>query len=226
MFSIVILSKDADNLVACVQAILDNEPDVSAKQIVVVNDGAYWGCRPALNGLAWVEGIKPFVFSRNANIGLRKAFEESDAAILLNDDALLKRNRGFTSLYGTALTNPQYGLLASSTNSVGNENQLPQVSEVIRDEPHMLCFVCVLLPRSVYEQVGPLDEDFTGYGWEDNAYSESVKRAGYKLGVWDTCFVDHSLLRSTFRSNQYPIDGFHHNQMLFEQKYGCHETSK
>jgi len=37
-----------------------------------------------------------------------------------------------------------------------------------------------------------------GYGCCDDDYSWRVRRAGLKLGVSDSCFVDHTTLHSTF----------------------------
>lgn len=184
-----------------------------------MDDGAADGTPPDFQSLTWVAGEKPFIFARNANIGLRKAFETSDAAILLNDDALLMRYRGFTSLYRAWQTYPQYGLLSGACTYVGNENQLPQSWAIIRQEPRMLCFIAVLIPRAVFEQVGPLDEQYClDYGVEDGDYCYRVRQAGYQLGVWDSCVVDHSSLKSSYRSDGHR--SFAQNAALFEQKWG------
>lgn len=220
MFSVVILSKDIHNLVPCVRAILANEPEMEDQRIVVVDDGAYTDAPRSLHGHTWVPGKKPFIFARNANIGLRKAYESSDAAILLNDDAVLRTHGGFTSLYGAwKACLPQYGLLSAATNRVGNTNQYSQDAKVIRPESRMLCFICCLIPRAVFQKAGPLDERYClDYGVEDGDYSFRVRREGYGLGIWDQCFVDHSSLKSSYRG-----DGnasFAQNAALFAAKWG------
>lgn len=224
-YSVVILSRNVENLRHCIGAILRNEPDLPHERIIVVNDDE--------SNLIAVEfhrqvtvigGQKPFVFARNANIGIRHAFEVqgSEYVILLNDDAMLSKRRGFGTMIGAHRMAPQYGLVASSCNNVGNRNQEPKGAAFIRLETRMLCFVCVLIPRTTWEKVGPLDEEFTGYGFDDDAYSLSVKRAGLRLGVFDGCFVDHGTLKSTFRGEAYPREGFEHNRKVFEAKYGGH----
>ena len=223
-YSVVILSKDPKNLKHCVQAVRRNEPDLAPERIIVVDDDETGEILSNYHHATVIEGRKPFIFARNANIGLRYAFDEQgvDAAILLNDDAMLSRRRGFGALVSAQRFAPEYGLVASSCNNVGNMNQEPKGATFIRFERRMLCFICVLIPRHTWQTVGPLDEDFTGYGFEDDAYSLAVKRAGYKLGIFDGCYVDHASLKSTFRSETYPQEGFAHNQRVFEAKYGGH----
>lgn len=222
--AIVILSRDDENLAACLAAISKNDP---GHRIIVVDDGLkIWP-----QGADVAPAPKPFVFARNANIGLRHAFYGgADAAILLNDDAILETESGFTEMYRASKLNTNFGLISASCNNVGNTNQNPHDHRdeggyriLLRREDRMLCFVCVLIPWSTWERVGPLDEEFTGYGFEDDTYSLMVKRAGLKLGIYDGCFVDHSKLHSSFRSKKYPTEAFERNRQIFIRKYGGHK---
>lgn len=216
----VILSKSIANLGPCLDAVRAREPRV---RLHVVDDGL---APNELNDVYYrqadiVLGQKPFVFARNANIGLRYAFEslDTDAVVLLNDDALLETPQGFTKMYQQWERSPEFGLIASSTNNVGNVNQHPKGASFIRVEHRMLCFVCVLIPRSTWERVGPLDERFVHYGWEDNDYSRRVREAGLKLGISDRCFVDHGRLKSTFRGD-HGAD-IEPNRKLYLEKWGA-----
>lgn len=223
MFRVIIPSRTLSNLEACVRAIRTNEPHLYADQIIVVDDDETGGIKSYCTeqGLTRVAGQKPFVFARNANLGLTVAFTHVDTAILLNDDALLTSRRGFSNLVQESIRHPQYGLLSSATNVVGNENQRSQGAENIRRELRTLCFICVLITRQCWQKVGLLDEDFHDcYGWEDTAYCESVKAAGLRMGIVDKCFVDHSSLKSTFRSGEYPVDGFQKGRDIYERKWG------
>lgn len=216
MLSVVILSRDIGNLIPCLNAIERYDPGL---HIVVVDDGlGKFDYQPSVDIVA---GVHPFIFARNANLGISHAFHRgADAVILLNDDALLERPKGFTKLFAAWVDSPEFGLVASSCNNVGNTNQEPKYASFIRTEPRMVCFICVLIPRSTWERVGPLDEEFAGYGFEDDAYCVMVRRAGLKLGIYDGCFVDHSKLNSSFRSKKYPIADFEKNHQLFRRKYG------
>lgn len=215
-----ILSKNPENLQQCAYSIYRNERDFPRLSLIVVDDGAREKAEANLPGTTWVEGIKPFCFSRNANLGLRKAFESHEYVILLNDDALLQTRRGFSSLIEKAQQHPEIGLLSPACNNVGNERQMHRGFTRIRLETRMLCFICVVIPKSVYERVGPLDEDFgEGYGFEDNAYCAAARAAGYKLGIYDPVFVDHSKLKSTYRGDTYPTEGFNKNQKIYQDKW-------
>ena len=196
-FSVVILSKNAANLQVCERAVRQCEP---ACRVVIVDDGLNptsvhlpeAGCR-------FVSGEKPFIFARNANIGIRAAGQ--DDVILLNDDALLRTPNGFTMMSLVAQTQPEYGVIAASCNNVGNINQHQQKGDGLRPEARMVCFVCAYIPRRTIEAVGLLDEVFTDYGCDDDDYCLRVRQAGLKIGIYDGCFVDHASLKSQFRGN-------------------------
>jgi len=218
-FKVVILSKRPTNLIPCVRSVLTNEPDLSPDHIIVVDDGAREEAEDQLPPLHWVTGIKPFIFARNANLGIREA--ETDV-ILLNDDAQLVTPYGFTHLSQQMKSQPQIGLCSAGIQGlVGNPSQHAAQTGRFRLEPKMLAFVCIYIPRAVYEQVGPLDERFTGYGFEDNDYCTRALAAGWQLGIWDGCVIDHSGgLPSTFRTKPSLQILFQQSRQLFRQKWG------
>ena len=207
--TVIVPSKTDANLVACLQAVLEHEPDT---KIIVVDDGLKsWSDRI---DVLRVGGAKPFVFARNINIGIRAAGD--DDVVLLNDDALLKSPRGFTIMFDELRQHSDYGLCGSTCNNVDNTNQWPQ-SHGFRFEPRMVCFVCVAIPRTTIERVGLLDERFVNYGFDDDDYCERVRRAGLKIGISDHCFVDHKHLTSTFRGMGHA--DMTHNQRIYAEKW-------
>lgn len=138
--------------------------------IIIIDDGMEsWPNPPEeLEPLALRAGRKPFIFARNINLGIELAAGQD--VVLLNDDALLQSLGGFTMLQKAAAERPEFGLIAATTNNAGNKNQLPQ-GIGLREEPRMVCFIAVLIPRSTIDGIGLLDETFTGYGCEDDDYS-------------------------------------------------------
>jgi glycosyltransferase involved in cell wall biosynthesis len=105
-FSIIIPSRNATNLTACVKAV---RAAGETARIIVVDDGVDWPEaeilmhpeKPDNEHWGWpnvfrFDGVKPFVFARNCNIGIRAAGE--DDVVLLNDDALLESEDGFRAL--------------------------------------------------------------------------------------------------------------------------------
>jgi GT2 family glycosyltransferase len=218
-FKVVILSARASNLVPCVRSVLANEPSLPPDHVIVVDDGARPGAEAELPAVHWVEGARPFVYARNANRGVRAAAAD---VILLNDDARLLTGGGFTLLARQARERPEVGVCSAGVlGVVGNPSQRATALGRFRWEPRALAFVCVYLPRAVYERVGPFDERFVGYGFDDNDYCARVVAAGWRLAVWDGCVVDHSGdLPSTFRARRDFGPLFEHNRRLFREKWG------
>ncbi|WP_102958637.1 glycosyltransferase family 2 protein [Mangrovicella endophytica] len=221
-YDVVILSADPANLVACVAAVLRAEPDLDPSHIIVVDDGARTGAEPHLPAVRWVDGAKPFIFARNANRGIAASTRD---VILLNDDALLQTIGGFAALARAArseISGPSQplGAVASAVSGhVGNPRQRPLPGGGLRAEPRQLCFVCVYLPRETLDAVGPLDERFAGYGFEDDDYCDRIRAAGLSLAISDACIVDHSRRQaSSFRTRRDFAVLTARNQRLYRDK--------
>jgi hypothetical protein len=226
--SVIIPSRRAPNLIPCVDAVRRCERTIP---IVVVSDGldlryclgqwgGEWASRQA--PLQVLEGIEPFIYARNINLGIRAAAAEyrPEAFILLNDDALLMTPGGFTRLAQCAREHPDYGVISAVTNLVGNEAQLARNVGSFREESKMLCFVCVLITAETLATVGPLDERFSAYGWEDNDFCRRCRLAGIRLGISDLCFVDHGSLQSTFRGNPTAGGDITAGSKIYREKWG------
>jgi GT2 family glycosyltransferase len=218
-FKVVILSGRGANLIPCVQSVLAHEPALPPDSIIVVDDGARADAEAALPGVRWVQGVKPFIYARNTNLGMREAGTD---VILLNDDARLLTPYGFTRLAQQAQARPDLGICSAGIQGViGNPRQLASPQHQLRLETRRLAFVCVYIPQRVYNRIGSLDERFTGYGFEDNDYCTRVVASGLQLGIWDGCVVDHSgELPSTFRTRSDVWDLFQHNRRVFREKWG------
>lgn len=223
-YSVVIPSRNIHNLKVCVRAIRECGETC---QIIVVWDGPLCDLVDDDN---WVMGEKPFIFARNCNIGIRAA--GNDDVVLLNDDALLRTDRGFEKL---AAECDGFGAMCPgfTCGSVGTPNLVWRDRKEPVEEKVMLVFACVYIPRSTIDRVGLLDERFgvnaggdgaRGYGLEDDDYSLRIRQAGMKLGVYDGVLVDHlpqsTGLKSTFRHDpEHPHDVRAHEE-LFTAKHG------
>lgn len=197
------------------RSLVAKEPDLLHEHIIVVDDGARTAeSESRLPGITWVCGEKPFIFARNANIGIKAA---NCDVVLSNDDATLETERGYTSL---SKVGAPYGLTAAAiSGEVGNPRQRFLEGGSLRFERGVLCFICIFIPKSTWKALGPLDERFTAYGWEDNDYCRRALIAGMKLAIYDGCIVEHGRLPSTLREGK----DFHSQMMeggaIFEQKW-------
>ena len=236
-FSIIIPSKNVSNLTQCIGAIrLRGE----TARIIIVDDGLLDDERlvtiensPLADlqpPVTMIPGVKPFVFARNVNLGIKAA--GTDDVVIMNDDALLETELGLSRLAHDAAHNPEYGVIAASVDSCGTPNQMHcSVKTGLRVEKVMLAFICVFIPRRILDELGLLDDRFAvnaggdgrrGYGCEDDDFSWRVREAGYLLGVENDVFVTHTQLPSTFRSDrEHPADVKIH-EALFEKKWGRH----
>jgi GT2 family glycosyltransferase len=227
MFSIVIPSRNANNLAACIGAI---RAAGETARIIVVDDelGAYCSFRGLGKhdlmqiGVRFIPGVKSCVFARNINLGIIAAGE--DDVILLNDDALLESPLGFTHLISTLNAEQEYGCIGATTDITGQPLQWrkdpasPKYG--LRSVGH-IAFVCVAIPRRTIMEIGGLDERYClDYGCEDRDYCESIVRAGKKVGVLDDCFVNHSKLKSSFRGSAAGQASFGKNYKLLIEKWG------
>jgi GT2 family glycosyltransferase len=222
-FAVVVLSKNPRNLIACCDAAWTRED--TRTPIVIVDDGLEpnedhrrsfdrWDAERCP---IWVKGKKPFCYSVNANIGIRKV--PNHDVILLNDDALLKSIGGFSELARAANDRSDLGLISATMNNVGNPNQLPRKIG-LRREARMVCFVCVYIPRRTINLIGLLDEDFKCYSHQDDDYCVRVRKAGLGIGIHDGCYVDHGSLQSTFRGPGGTAE-LQTGARIFKEKWGA-----
>lgn len=220
-WSAVIPSASASNLIHAVERIQRTHPGLEPQRIVVVDDGARAGAEPRLpRAVRWLEGPKPFVFSRNVNLGIAAC--EGDHVIVMGDDVEVMTPQGFDVMEAVLRANPALGIVSPGiVGAVGNPNQRFDPWTAFRSEPDMLAFICVMIPRRVWEAVGPMDERFTGYGFDDVDYCWRIREAGFHLGVTHRCVVRHDgTLPSVYRNREDFRRINDLNQGLLAEKWG------
>lgn len=156
-------------------------------------------------------------FAYGNNVGFRAV--EAHAYILLNSDAIV-RPGAIDELLDAMRSHPEAGLIGPrfedhrGRTDISTFRMLHPLSELLRAadtgplsrllphyvtpimagheplEPDWLGFACVLLPRRVVRQVGPLDEGFFMY-FEDIDYSRRVREAGHTILYWPKARVLH-----------------------------------
>lgn len=144
--------------------------------------------------ITYVDIARPFNFARAINTCAAAADPTHDL-LVLNDDAH-PVSFAFPWAIECAIKwgrEEGYGLLSPRIEGgVGNDDQRTTTPiGTIRQTYRSICFMAAVIPRHVWNQIGPLDERFDQYGCDDLDYSRRVVEAGYKLGVAGWVAVEH-----------------------------------
>ncbi|HVE66927.1 MAG TPA: glycosyltransferase, partial [Thermoanaerobaculia bacterium] len=174
-------------------------------------------------------------FSRACNQGMSRA--SGEYLVLLNNDTVVSRG-WLSALVRHLRRDSTIGIIGPVTNAIGNEAMIPVGYDDVGDMPRwaaafvrdhdgesfditMLAMFCVAMRRSVYDEVGPLDERFGVGMFEDDDYSLRIRQAGYRVVCAEDSFVHHWMKASFSRLS--PVDYqnlFERNRGLFEEKWG------
>jgi GT2 family glycosyltransferase/glycosyltransferase involved in cell wall biosynthesis len=176
-------------------------------------------------------------FARGNNIGAAEATGE--ILVFLNNDTVV--TRGWLSGLARYLQDERIGLVGPVTNWSGNETCITVEYKTVREmdsfaqrytsdharqafEVKMLPFLCVGLRRKVFEEVGPLDENFGLGMFEDDDYAVRLKEKGYKVLCAEDVFVHHWGKASFSKLDQDSYQRlFEENRRKFELKWGTWE---
>lgn len=196
-YGVVILNKYPELASALLLSIQRTHKEIP--QVVVVCDNH----KTQFNGFGTISTSHPFIYAKNANIGI-EAMGQSDV-ILCNDDMECVDPDFFHRLASIAYKYPQCGIMSPLIDGgVGNPMQkFPPVNlwkEVPKDEviirgdridSYPVCFPCVFMSRRMLTDVGPLDEKFVGYGYDDNDYCLRARKKGYLTMVTKALRIQH-----------------------------------
>jgi hypothetical protein len=174
-------------------------------------------------------------FAAGNNRGARAA--AGDYLAFLNNDTFV--TGGWAGdLLAHFRRNPKLGLLGPVTNRSGNESVIPIEYQNMEEmavkarsytathrrqltHPHVLHWFCVMLPRTVWSEVGELDEGFGLGMFEDDDYTYRVRAAGFETACAEDVFVHHHHSASFGQLSQSEYDElFVRNRRYFESKWG------
>lgn len=190
-WSVVIPSDSEDHIKKSVPVLLDLHKDLDPKDVVIVSNRLSTDLLLDLKVTVVHDPEPVFNFARRVNIGFRLTNDRD--VVVMGDDVEVVNEGSFERLREEA---PLRILSPVIRGRVGPYWQKDGSSFA---EVPFLSFVCVYIPRTVYEIVGPLDEGFPGYGYEDTDYCIRVRRKGLSCGVCAHAVVAHNLnIPSTF----------------------------
>ena len=203
--SIVVASKYPDIFAQCRGAI-DARFPAYPKYVVADDDWKVPG---------WTVLQAPLPFRGMAsllNIGIQAS--APDDVMWVQDDVTVLSADLITSLQSAAYNDP----LAAAVSPVmegGVGNLLQQIGDGCTDEvlvsPTGLGFMCIYFRRDLLQEIGLMDERFTGYGPDDADWCKRAQIAGYRLLIARSVCVRHGFgadtWACTFRRRE-PVDPF------------------
>lgn len=194
-WAVIVPSDSEASLSASVTAVLKAHSGMDSKRIYVPSKmlKASVVSRENLKNLSFVSDQSNFCYARRVNLAI-KACAPADV-VIMGDDVELMTPSGFDLLAEEA---PLRLLAASVEGRVGPWWQKAGQNHA---EVPFISFTCLYIPRMVLDAVGPLDEGFPGYGYEDTDYCLRARRAGFSCGVSGRVVIEHSVkIKSAFVS--------------------------
>ncbi|MGW8249849.1 MAG: glycosyltransferase family 2 protein, partial [Anaerolineales bacterium] len=173
-------------------------------------------------------------FAAGNNQGI--AASTGEYIVFLNNDTIV--TLGWLSGLISHLRDPAVGAVGPVTNSAGNESKIGVDYSEISDlddfarrhaqahngesfEIRMLALFCMLVRRSVIEQVGVLDERFGVGMYEDDDFSLRIRQKGYRLLCAEDVYIHHWGSASFSQIDAERIQRLHiENRAKFEAKWG------
>lgn len=239
---IVVTYNNLDFTRACL-ASLDEQTDYENMEIIVVDNASadnsaefltQWVAGAANRKLILNDDNRGFAAANNQGLVLATG----SYLVLLNNDTYVTPG-WVRTLFRHLQRDTTIGLIGPVTNNIGNEakiqiayetmDQMISVSQAhVRQHfgqtfpLHTAAFFCVMFSRSVYEQVGPLDEAFGRGFFEDDDYCRRIEQIGLRVACAEDVFIHHHLsasfnkLRSADRQAL-----FDQNKLIYEKKWGA-----
>lgn len=237
---IVVTYNNLDLTQACLSS-LEQFTDYRKFEIIVVDNASGDGTPDFLR--QWAEGVpdrkvilnmKNWGFAAANNQGL--AVARGEYLVLLNNDTEVTPGWLFT-LMNHLRADPSVGMVGPVTNNIGNEARIKiryRNSEEMRRKARAytlrhigktfpirtLAFFCVMMPRQVYEKVGPLDEAYGLGFFEDDDYCRRVEQAGWQLVCAEDVFIHHHLSASFNKLGAGRRELLEKNRKIYEAKWG------
>ena len=226
---------------ACLYSI-DKHTDYPVLEIIVVDNASNDGTKEFLS--EWVLGApNRKIILNKENIGFPAANNQGlavasgDFLVLLNNDTYVTPG-WIQKLMNHITEDESIGLICPVTNNIGNEAkiniQYANIEDMLKiSATYTQChagivfplrtapFFCVMMPRKIYEQVGPLNEAFGLGFFEDDDYCRRVEQLGKRIVCAEDVFVHHHLSASFSKLNSENKQAlFEKNKAIYEAKWG------
>ena len=245
---VVVSYNTRDDLAACLRSLHEPAPEVSHEIVVVDNasgDGSAEAAR-AWPGVRVIEAGANLGFARANNVGIRAS--ASEFVLLLNSDTVVRpgavdhlvadlRAHPEAAVAGPRIVDGQgrpeisFGPMMGPTNELlqkargwlyarGARFVTARVERLVRAEhyPDWVSGACLIVRRTVAEQVGLLDERFFIYA-EDVDFCAAVRARGHKVRFTPAAEVVHHRGRSVATNRPLVNAAYRRSQVAFYEKH-------
>lgn len=218
---LIIPSSDAHLTLNCLASIEDRDPSFLSKTVIITDDkDSFWIAENRYPGVVIVAAETPFNFARWINAALLQVYDYADSFFLLNDDTELITDYGFSILESLLEREGAVPILSAAIRGTsGVIEQRQQTAASIRLIKGIIAFTAVGIHKTVFDEIGFLDERFDGYGYEDNDYCVRAEKAGLNVGVFDGCVINHYNPHSTFGRKDDFRRLWMQNEVKFHEKW-------
>lgn len=231
---VVVLSKYDNYMEAFMTSFMQREPNWrETSQLIVGSDGLSEQCKAKYRdmGVTILDMPAPFNYARNINACVN-ALDDGIDFLLLNDDVYFLTDNPVTTMARvfdeSKYSKPPYAVicLAVASGVVGNQGQYLNFAD-----PHMtipiagnIAFVAVGIYRSVWVEVGNMDEEFHGYGFDDDDWCRRAIELNYRMGVTGQVALHHGFgeynCTSTWQRSNADIDQeAAKNRAIYDKKW-------
>jgi GT2 family glycosyltransferase len=236
----VVTYKNLDLTRACLDSV-EHFSDYENMEVIVVDNNSTdgtpgflreWAARGSDRHLILNVDNKGFSAANNQGLALARG----DYLVLLNNDTEVTQG-WLRTLLAHLRRDANVGMVGPVTNNIGNEariklryadsNEMHQkAAEYTRQ--HMgealpirnLAFFCVMIPRTVFEKVGRLDEVYGLGFFEDDDYCRRVEQAGLRMVCAEDVFIHHHLSASFSKLGKGRQELLDRNRKIYEAKWG------
>ncbi|OOC63744.1 glycosyltransferase [Paenibacillus ihbetae] len=235
--SIIILTYNKlDYTIQCIESIrLYTSP--GTYEIIIVDNNSTDGTRDWLEQQDDVISIlneNNMGFPRGCNQGIDIA--SGTNILLLNNDVIVTEN-WLDNMLNCLYSSNKVGAVSCVTNSCTYLQEIPvdytdlesmqafasqynsKSNPSAWEERLKLIGFCMLIKKSVVDQIGLLDEVFSPGNYEDDDYSTRIRMAGYKLLLCRDTFIHH-YGSTSFKENRRYFDLLNRNKKKFIDKWG------
>lgn len=224
------LSKFEDHLERLLTTTRVAQPKLRLRDIYVVDDGLSDSIKKRWK-VNYIEGKKPFSFSKNLNVGLAAVPKGKDV-FFIGDDGVVVTKNGINLLAKAAYSDSTLGMTGPVV--VGGTNNpyqkfgvlyKPTRRSELEGKPNYqqcMIFIAVYIKREVIDKVGLIPETLSGYGYEDDYFTSKMIKAGYDWLLDPEVVVLHGWENygssASFRRSGHDVEKLlEHNRKIYEE---------